>query len=45
MKEFRSVQYGVVNSSLSDEAKFTLTKQLVIDTELKLKELRENENS
>jgi len=43
MKEFREKQSVISLSYYSDEKKFKATKQLVIDTELKLKELKEND--
>jgi hypothetical protein len=45
MKEFKFSQHSILNADLTDETKFILTKRLVINTELKLKELKENENS
>jgi len=45
MKEFRELQELIKVADFPDEVGFMLTKQLVINTELKLKELKENENS
>jgi len=43
MKEFRELQERISNNSWTDRIKFEAAKQLVADTEVLLKELKEND--